>query len=194
MNKRIGGLGLGVLLVNSGYLAAFAEPSIFYMGNVLLHLGLGLGLMVLAALWARRYPWESGAFLLSGLPALYLVVGDLGKETTDLSVRVFSGLNPAEELQNQLVAIEDGRVRLLGRAGAGWERAAAPGGGEGGGRVAGEPRRRRQVRGSRVEVRAWPREGWIGGAKAGTSFDQGEQGLADVFAGAAVVEDLGAAV
>ena len=28
--------------VNSGYLAAFAEPSIFYMGNVLLHLGLGL--------------------------------------------------------------------------------------------------------------------------------------------------------
>src|ERR1035437_308967 len=75
MNKRIGGLGLGVLLVNSGYLAAFAEPSIFYMGNVLLHLGLGLGLMVLAALWARRYPWECGAFLLSGLPALYLVVG-----------------------------------------------------------------------------------------------------------------------
>ena len=75
MNKRIGGLGLGVLLVNSGYLAAFAQPSIFYMGNVLLHLGLGLGLMVLAALWARRYPWECGAFLLSGLPALYLVVG-----------------------------------------------------------------------------------------------------------------------
>src|SRR5664279_3610862 len=74
MNKRIGGLGLGVLLVNSGYLAAFAEPSIFYMGNVLLHLGLGLGLMVLAALWARRYPWECGAFLLSGLPALYLTV------------------------------------------------------------------------------------------------------------------------
>src|ERR1039458_9946417 len=75
MNKRIAAMGLAVMIINGGYLAAFAEPSIFYMGNVLLHLGLGLGLMVLAALWARRYPWESGAFLLSGLPALYLVVG-----------------------------------------------------------------------------------------------------------------------
>jgi tetratricopeptide (TPR) repeat protein len=74
MNKRIAGIGLGVLVVNSGYLAAFAQPSIFYMGNVLLHLGLGLGLMALAAWWARRYPWECGAFLLSGLPALYLAV------------------------------------------------------------------------------------------------------------------------
>ncbi len=74
MNKRIAGIGLAVLIINSAYLAAFAQPSIFYMGNVLLHLGLGLGLMVLAALWARRYPWECGAFLLSGLPALYLAV------------------------------------------------------------------------------------------------------------------------
>src|SRR5450759_3523354 len=74
MGKRIAGVGLGVLLLNSGYLAAFAQPSIFYMGNVLLHLGLGLGLMVFAALWARRHPVECGAFLLSGLPALYLVV------------------------------------------------------------------------------------------------------------------------
>src|ERR1017187_7871746 len=62
MNKRIAGIGLGVLVVNSGYLAAFAQPSIFYMGNVLLHLGLGLGLMALAAWWARRYPWECGGF------------------------------------------------------------------------------------------------------------------------------------
>src|ERR1035441_1634940 len=74
MNKRIAGIGLGVLVVNSGYLAAFATPSIFYMGNVVLHLGLGLGLMALAGWWVRRYPWEGGAFLLSGLPALYLAV------------------------------------------------------------------------------------------------------------------------
>src|ERR1035441_11125713 len=74
MNKRIAGIGLGVLVVNSGYLVAFAKPSIFYMGNVLLHLGLGLALMVFALLWARRYPWECGAFLLAGLPALYLAV------------------------------------------------------------------------------------------------------------------------
>src|ERR1035441_8217362 len=75
MNKRIAAMGLAVLIINGAYLAAFAEPSIFYMGNVLLHLGLGLGLMALAALWARRYPWECGAFLLSGLSALYLADG-----------------------------------------------------------------------------------------------------------------------
>src|ERR1035438_4538353 len=72
--KRVAGIALVVLVVNSAYLAAFAHPSIFYMGNVLLHLGLGLALMVLALLWARRYPWEGGAFLLAGLPALYLAV------------------------------------------------------------------------------------------------------------------------
>src|ERR1017187_1016763 len=78
MNKRIAGIGLGVLVVNSGYLAAFAQPSIFYMGNVLLHLGLGLGLMALAAWWARRYPWGRGGFpggggasLLAGPRGLY---------------------------------------------------------------------------------------------------------------------------
>jgi tetratricopeptide (TPR) repeat protein len=65
---------LFVLIVNSAYLAAFAQPSIFYMGNVLLHLGLGLGLMAIAARWVRRYPVECGAFLLSGLPALFLAV------------------------------------------------------------------------------------------------------------------------
>src|SRR5260370_2483508 len=75
MGKRIAGIGLGVLIVNSGYIAALAEPTIFYMGNVLLHLGLGLALMVFAAVWARRYPWVSAAFLLSGLPAIYLAVG-----------------------------------------------------------------------------------------------------------------------
>ena len=65
-------------------------------------------------------------------------MGDLGEETADLSVRVFAGLDSAEELQNQLVAIEDGGVGLLGRAGAGGERAAAPGIGEGSGCVAGK--------------------------------------------------------
>ena len=74
MTKRIAGFALLVLIVNSAYLAAFAQPSVFYMGNVLLHLGLGVALMVLALLGARRYPWECGAFLLAGLPALYLAV------------------------------------------------------------------------------------------------------------------------
>src|ERR1017187_3225941 len=73
-HERRWSVPLLVLIVNSAYLAAFAQPSIFYMGNVLLHLGLGLALMVLAVLWARRSPWECGVFLLAGLPALYLVV------------------------------------------------------------------------------------------------------------------------
>ena len=53
-HERRWSVPLLVLIVNSAYLAAFAQPSIFYMGNVLLHLGLGLALMVLAVLWARR--------------------------------------------------------------------------------------------------------------------------------------------
>ncbi|MCX6632813.1 MAG: tetratricopeptide repeat protein [Candidatus Solibacter sp.] len=70
----LAGIGLAVLIVNSAYLAAFAHPSIFYMANVLLHLGLGVGLMVCAAFWVRRHTWECGAFRLAGLPALYRVV------------------------------------------------------------------------------------------------------------------------
>src|SRR3981081_3479915 len=70
---RIAAIGLGLLIVNSAYLAAFAHATIFYMANVLLHLGLGLGLLALAGFWARRYPRECGAFLVAGIPAIYLV-------------------------------------------------------------------------------------------------------------------------
>ena len=52
--KALVGLGLVVLLVNSGYIAAFADPTIFYMGNVLAHLVIGVLLAVLYfALLAR---------------------------------------------------------------------------------------------------------------------------------------------
>jgi tetratricopeptide (TPR) repeat protein len=74
MRARTIGCGLAVLVINSAYIAAFPQASIFYMVNVLLHLVLGLGLMVAAVFIARRYPRESGAFLLAGLPALYLAV------------------------------------------------------------------------------------------------------------------------
>ena len=72
--RRYAALGLGLLIVNSGYIAAFPQPTIFYMGNVLLHFVLGLALMVPAALWAKRYPRECGAFLAAGLPAIFLAV------------------------------------------------------------------------------------------------------------------------
>jgi tetratricopeptide (TPR) repeat protein len=74
MMRRVAAWGLGLLIVNSGYIAAFPQATLFYMGNVVLHLGLGLALMVLAAAWARRYPRECGAFLAAGLPAIYLAV------------------------------------------------------------------------------------------------------------------------
>ncbi|HEY3444571.1 MAG TPA: tetratricopeptide repeat protein [Paludibaculum sp.] len=44
------GIAFLVLLVNSAYLAAFATPSIFYMGNVVAHIALGV-------LWATGVLW-----------------------------------------------------------------------------------------------------------------------------------------
>jgi tetratricopeptide (TPR) repeat protein len=72
--KRLALWGLGLLIVNSAYIAAFPQASVFYMANVVLHLGLGLALMVMAAMLAKRYPRECGAFLLAGVPAIYLAV------------------------------------------------------------------------------------------------------------------------
>src|SRR5437762_3017364 len=43
--------GLVLLLLNSAYLAASASPSLFYFGNVVLHMVLGI---VLGIVWMRR--------------------------------------------------------------------------------------------------------------------------------------------
>jgi hypothetical protein len=73
MKTRIAAALFIFLLINSGYIAAYPAPSLFYMGNVVAHLAVGLLLMV-AALWAvKRYPSESGAFLAAGLVAVFLV-------------------------------------------------------------------------------------------------------------------------
>ena len=72
--QRLAVWGLGLLIVNSAYIAAFPAPTIFYMANVVLHLVLGLALMGLAVVLAKRYPRQCGAFLLCGLPAIYLAV------------------------------------------------------------------------------------------------------------------------
>src|SRR3990172_11641696 len=39
--QRLSLYGFYALLLNSAYLAAFAQPTVFYMGNVLVHLALG---------------------------------------------------------------------------------------------------------------------------------------------------------
>jgi tetratricopeptide (TPR) repeat protein len=63
-------IGLGVLLVNSIYLLAWPAPTIFYMANVLLHLGLGLVLTVAAVWTVRRWP----VLALAAVPGLYLAI------------------------------------------------------------------------------------------------------------------------
>ena len=54
--KTVVGAGFVLLLLNTGYISAFATPSIFYMGNVLLHLVLGVALAIAFALLLRREP------------------------------------------------------------------------------------------------------------------------------------------
>ena len=70
-----------VLLLNTAYITAFASPTIFYMGNVLVHLLLGLVLAVmLAVLLVRRPEMRTGLvpaaifFLLALLAGLWLAV------------------------------------------------------------------------------------------------------------------------
>ncbi|HLK63229.1 MAG TPA: tetratricopeptide repeat protein [Bryobacteraceae bacterium] len=67
-------IAFAILILNSGYLAAFPSATVFYMANVLLHLGIGLALMVLAIPLVRRYPRETGAFLAAGIPAVLLAI------------------------------------------------------------------------------------------------------------------------
>jgi tetratricopeptide (TPR) repeat protein len=65
-----------VLLVNTAYLAAFATPSIFYMGNVLLHLVLGVALAIAAAVLLRRRPdLRNGMTLALALFGISLAAG-----------------------------------------------------------------------------------------------------------------------
>ena len=79
--KMLLGAGTIVLLVNTGYISAFASPTIFYMTNVLAHLVLGVALFAgFAVLLARedalRRPLAPAALLLAvsvGF-ALYLTI------------------------------------------------------------------------------------------------------------------------
>jgi tetratricopeptide (TPR) repeat protein len=52
--KTAVGAGFVLLLLNTGYISAFATPSIFYMGNVLAHLVLGLALAAVSVLLLAR--------------------------------------------------------------------------------------------------------------------------------------------
>ncbi|MEO7648828.1 MAG: multiheme c-type cytochrome, partial [Bryobacteraceae bacterium] len=74
-----------VLLINTAYIAAFATPSVFYMGNVVFHLGLGLAMIIGLLFLVRKQgdlvkgmPVALGLFGVSAGLALVLVkMGDL---------------------------------------------------------------------------------------------------------------------
>src|SRR5579871_2368429 len=67
-------IGFLILLVNTAYIAAFASPTIFYMGNVVLHLALGLVLSVAPLFVMRRFPLAGGLFLAAALAGIYLTI------------------------------------------------------------------------------------------------------------------------
>jgi len=74
------GIAFLALLINTGYIAAFASPTIFYMGNVLVHLALGVVLAIaVAVLAAKRTELRNQIgtallfFLLAFAAAVYLV-------------------------------------------------------------------------------------------------------------------------
>src|SRR5215467_13922372 len=64
-----------ILLVNTAYVAAFATPSVFYMTNVLIHLGLGLALSIgLLFLLKRDSALRGGIITAVGLFAVALAL------------------------------------------------------------------------------------------------------------------------
>ena len=70
MRNRIVAVLFAALLVNTAYIAAFAEPTVFYMGNVLAHLIGGL-IFTGIAIWV--FPrWTSIALIVSALIGLYI--------------------------------------------------------------------------------------------------------------------------
>src|SRR5260370_40639536 len=81
--KRLAAAGWLVLLVNTAYIAAFPSPTLIYMGNVVLHLALGLALTVaVVRLWRRGSPETAAggeaADLAPGSPAGKAAVWLLG--------------------------------------------------------------------------------------------------------------------
>jgi len=71
---RYAGILLVLLLINTAYIAAFASPTIFYMGNVVLHLALGVALAIVLLWFVRRMPVAGGLFLVAAAAGVFLAV------------------------------------------------------------------------------------------------------------------------
>jgi tetratricopeptide (TPR) repeat protein len=72
--RRYAGILLVLLLINTAYIAAFASPTIFYMGNVVLHLALGVALAIVLLWFIRRMPLAGSLFLVAALAGMFLAV------------------------------------------------------------------------------------------------------------------------
>jgi tetratricopeptide (TPR) repeat protein len=82
-----------VFLINTGYIAAFATPSIFYMGNAVLHLVMGLGITVAVAALYRRWPLMAAALTISAIAGVALAVaGNTMPHRWLLGIHVLVGL------------------------------------------------------------------------------------------------------
>ena len=71
---RYSGVLLLLLLINTAYIAAFTSPTIFYMGNVVLHLALGAALGIMLLWSIRRMPVAGSLFLIAALAGVFLAV------------------------------------------------------------------------------------------------------------------------
>jgi tetratricopeptide (TPR) repeat protein len=106
-------VALLVLLFNAAYLAAFAEPSLFYFANVALHAVLGVVLLVIGAWRLARGGWRpslsSLLFLLplaisGGLGAALIVTGATAPYRWLLQAHVASGVVGALAALGWLIA------------------------------------------------------------------------------------------
>src|SRR5262245_20726504 len=76
MLPRFLGAILLLLVLNCAYLMAFAHPTIFYMGNAVLHLVLG-ALFTVCAIWRYGVRWQNLILIaVAGIGILLVVWGN----------------------------------------------------------------------------------------------------------------------
>ncbi|HKW99227.1 MAG TPA: tetratricopeptide repeat protein [Bryobacteraceae bacterium] len=63
-----------VLLINTAYVASLPSPTVFYMGNVLIHLVLGVVLTVAMLFFVKEFPKAGGFFLLAAAFGIFLAI------------------------------------------------------------------------------------------------------------------------
>ena len=89
-------IGFLILILNSAYLAAFAEPTVLYMSNVLYHVVFGVVLIIPFVIYGVRHLDSLSA----GKSKLGLIVGGLGFYTmlaamgTGVYLIIFGNLKP----------------------------------------------------------------------------------------------------